>query len=120
MTMFDSSANVPPDDMDDAKLDALLSLSRPLEADSAFQSSLLHAFDARTRRRRERLSLTIFAEAFGWRALARPMAAASLLAGICMTGFVAGAAASPSDGETYAELSAAVDQSFNFSEDTLP
>jgi hypothetical protein len=119
MTMFDSGANVPPDDADDAKLDALLSLSRPLEADSAFQSSLLHGFDARTRRKGARKLLTIFAEALGWRALARPMAAASLLAGICMTGFVAGAAASPSDGETYAELSAAFDQSFNLSEDTV-
>lgn len=117
MTMFDSGANIHPDDTDDAKLDALLSLSRPLEADSAFQSSLLHAFDARARRKNERLSLTVFAEAFGWRALARPMAAASILAGICTTGFVAGAAASPNESDTYAELSAAFDQSFDLSED---
>jgi hypothetical protein len=119
MNMFDGGANIPPNQSDDARLDALLSLSKPLEADSVFQSGLLHGFDAHVRRKNNALSLSLFADAFGWRALARPLAAASLLAGICTTGFVAGAAASPSDGDTYAELSAAFDQSFNLSEDTV-
>lgn len=82
-----------------------------------FKDGLLAAYDAYMRRRKSRLSLTLFAEAFGWRALARPLAAAAALGSFCVAGFVAGAAASPGEAETYAELSSAFEQSFTLTEE---
>lgn len=70
---------------------------------------LLADYDRHQRRRRDRLSLRLFADAFGWRALARPVAAASVIASLLAGGFVAGAAAAPSPS---AELASALAQSF--------
>lgn len=77
------------------------------------RARILAGFDDFHRRRRARLSLQSFAEAFGWRALARPRAAAALLAGLCAIGFFAGAAVGDA-GDV--ELAAALDQSFGAAE----
>ncbi len=102
----------PEQDPDDALLDELLKSARFIIADEGFTTRLLASFDAH-QSRRARLSWTLFADAFGWRALAQPLASAGFLAGLCAAGFVAGAASGPDDGETYAELAAAIDQSFD-------
>jgi hypothetical protein len=70
---------------------------------------ILARFDDFHQRRRQRLSLQSFAEAFGWQALARPRAAAGLLGALCAIGFFAGAALGD---EGDVELAAALDQSF--------
>lgn len=108
----------------DAMMDALLAdlLADARRVDEivgpGFRERLLASFDDhQRRRRRNRLSLSLFADAFGWRALSRPLASAGILAGLCATGFIAGAAASPGDRETYAELAASLDQSFGYSEE---
>lgn len=85
-----------------------------------FKALLLDSYDEHMRRRRNRLSLSLFADAFGLRALARPLGAAAVLGGICATGFVAGVAGSPRDTETYAELASAIDQSFALTEENGP
>lgn len=116
MTMFDEGP-LEKDRPDDAALDALLAAAPHFAADDAFRARLLKDFDARRRAVRTRRTFTLFADAFGWRALARPLASAGMLAGLCVTGFVAGAAAAPNDGETYAALSEAFDQSFDLTEE---
>jgi hypothetical protein len=110
--MFDQGPIANSDDAN-ARLDAVLSLAPRFEPDDSFRARLLSEFDAGRRRARSKISLMLFAEAFGWRALARPVAAFSLLAGVCATGFLAGAAAAPGDRETYAALDEAFDQSFD-------
>lgn len=107
------------DAMLDAMLDDLLADARLVDdiVGPDFKARLIASFDDHQRRRRNRAAFTLFADAFGWRALARPLASAGILAGVCATGFIAGAAASPSDSETYAELAASLDQSFGFSEE---
>lgn len=77
-----------------------------------FRERLLAGFDDFERKRRTRLTLTSFAEAFGWRALGRPIAPAGILGALCAIGFVAGASA---NGAPDADLSAALDQSFSYS-----
>ncbi len=116
MTIFDEEAmkNGRPDD---AALDALLASAPLFGADDACRARLLADFDAQRRASRTRLAFTLFADAFGWRALARPLASAGMLAGLCVSGFIAGAAASANDGEAYAALSEAFDQSFDLSEE---
>lgn len=106
-------------DRDDRALDAALDYWRrtpPAPADGVEQK-LLAGFDAFQRKRRAGLSLATFADAFGWRALSRPISAAALLSAICVTGFAAGAlGAAPAD-NSYIELAAAFDQSFYLSEE---
>lgn len=103
----------------DALLDDVFRQSRSLQEipGMEFKDGLLASYDAYMRRRRNRLSLTLFADAFGWRALARPFGAAAMLGSLCVAGFIAGAAASPGEAETYAELSSAFEQSFALTEE---
>jgi hypothetical protein len=82
-----------------------------------FKAMLLGSYDELQRRRRNRLSLALFADAIGWRALSRPMAAAALLGSVCTAGFIAGVAGAPDDAGAYAELAAAFDQSFSLTEE---
>jgi len=82
-----------------------------------FKAMLLNSYDDAQRRRRNRLSLSLFADAIGWRALSRPMAAAALLGSVCTAGFIAGVAGAPGDAGAYAELAAAFDQSFSLTEE---
>lgn len=103
----------------DALLDDVFRQSRSLQEipGMEFKDGLLASYDAYMRRRKNRLSLALFADAFGWRALARPLGAAAMLGGLCVAGFVAGAAASPGEAQTYAELSSAFEQSFALTEE---
>ena len=103
----------------DALLDDVFRQSRGLTEipGMEFKDGLLASYDAYIRRRKNRLSLALFADAIGWRALARPFAAAAALGGVCVAGFIAGAAASPGEAETYAELSSAFEQSFALTEE---
>ncbi len=79
---------------------------------------LLASYDDHQRKRKNRLSLSLFADAFGLRILARPLAAAGALASLSAAGFVAGAAtASSGDAQTYAELASAFDQSYVVNEE---
>ncbi len=78
-----------------------------------YRQRLLAGFDDFQRRRRARLSLSSFAEAFGWRALGRPLAPAGILAALCAIGFIVGASATGGGAEE--ELIAALDQSFDYS-----
>lgn len=116
MTMFDEGP-MKKERPDDAALDALLAAAPLICADDAFRSQLLADFDAQRRTAQTRPAFALFAVAFGWRALARPLASAGMLAGLCATGFIAGAAASPNDAETYAALSEAFEQSFDLTEE---
>jgi hypothetical protein len=116
MTMFDEGP-MKKDRPDDPALDALLAAAPLFGADDAYRARLLADFDAQRRASRTRPAFTLFADAFGWRALARPLASAGMLAGLCATGFIAGAVASANDGEAYAALSEAFDQSFDLSEE---
>jgi hypothetical protein len=77
-----------------------------------FRARLLAGFDDFQRKRRTRLTLSSFAEAFGWKALGRPIAPAGILGALCAIGFVAGASA---NGAADADLSAALDRSFSYS-----
>lgn len=86
------------------------------EPGTEFKARLLSGFDD-VQRRRNRLSLSTFADAFGWRALARPLGAAGFLASVCVSGFLAGAVAAPADSGAYDELAAAFDQSFALTEE---
>ncbi|MEK7266358.1 MAG: hypothetical protein AAB227_09700 [Pseudomonadota bacterium] len=85
-----------------------------------FKAMLLTSYDDHMRRRKNRLSLSLFADAFGLRALARPLGAAAILGGLCAAGFVAGVVDTPRDTETYAELASAIDQSFALTEENGP
>ena len=82
-----------------------------------FKAKLLDSYDAHMRGRKNRLSLSLFADALGFRALARPLAAAASLGGICAAGFVAGVAAPFGDNSSYAELASAIDQTFAYAEE---
>ncbi|OFW99615.1 MAG: hypothetical protein A3E78_00520 [Alphaproteobacteria bacterium RIFCSPHIGHO2_12_FULL_63_12] len=103
----------------DALLDEVFRQSRGHAAipGMEFKSLLLSSYDEHMRRRRNRLSLALFADAFGLRALARPLGAAAFLGAVCAIGFVAGVAEAPRDTETYAELALAIDQSFALTEE---
>lgn len=83
-----------------------------------FKAILMQSFDDVQRRRRARLSLSLIADAFGWRALSRPMAAAALLGGVCAAGFAAGAAVPAGEAAAYAEIASAFDQSFSLAEES--
>ncbi len=100
----------------EAMVDAALAHLREVDAilGPDLAARLLSDYDTHQRRRRERLSLASFADAFGWRALARPIAAAGLLGSLCAGGFIAGAAATTGGADAYAELSTAIDQSLDF------
>jgi hypothetical protein len=82
-----------------------------------FRSRLLADYDAVMRARRANPFETI-ADAFGWRALARPWAPAGIGAAMVMLGAVFGATTSSArDDEAYAYLSAALDPSYGLSEE---
>lgn len=89
-----------------------------------FKSRLLADYDAVMRAKRNNL-LNVVADAFGWRALARPFAPAGLAAGFVALGAVAGAVtaapagASTPDDEAYTYLLAALDLSFGLTEEAL-
>ncbi len=89
-------------------------------ADPQFGMRALAAYDDHMRSKRSRLSLEIFAEAFGWRALSRPLAAAGLLLTVGLAGVVTGVMAPESENAVYAELSAAFDEAYDFSEEAVP
>ncbi|MCB2096506.1 MAG: hypothetical protein KDE05_02645 [Parvularculaceae bacterium] len=103
--------------IDEALADMRIADAAP---DDAFRSLALAGFDAFARARRKRLSLDLFADAFGWRALARPLAAASLLLTFGAAGVIAGAATPEADNALYAELSDAFDQDYGFVEEYVP
>lgn len=104
--------------IDDALGDMRIADAAP---DDAFRALALAGFDAFARaRRKKRLSLDLFADAFGWRALARPLAAASLLLTAGAAGVIAGAATPENDNALYAELSDAFDQDYGFVEEYVP
>lgn len=96
----------------DAIIEEVLARWRDSDAVASpdFKARLLAAFDDYQRRRSSPFAL--LAEAVGWRALARPVAAGGVLAGLLAAGYVAGAAAAPGDSAAYAELAAAIDESF--------
>lgn len=100
----------------DAAIDSALAATRRA-GDPQFEmkSALLASFDAFQRRKRNRFSLSLFADAFGVRALGRPIGAAALMSAICITGFAAGAASGVGADDTYTELAMAFDQSFAYS-----
>lgn len=120
--MFDG---IPPSPAgrDDGAVDAMLeevfrqSRSHAEIPGMEFKARLLASYDEHRRRARNRFSSALFADAFGWRALARPLAAAGVLSGVCAAGYVAGAAASPGGVQTYAEFAAEFGQSFDLAEE---
>lgn len=122
--MSDKERNPPPD-RDDVEAAAEAIVESVLEnwrhVDEAlgpdFRNRLLAGFDDHRRRRRRKPSLSLFADALGWRALARPATAALVLAAVCGAGFVAGAEATADDAQVYAEIDAAFDESFDLSEE---
>ncbi len=85
-----------------------------------FKSRLLIDYDTVMRAKRAN-PLGALADAFGWHALARPWAAASLGAAMVMLGAFVGAAtasgASAREEEAYAYLSAALDPAFDLTEE---
>lgn len=87
-----------------------------------FKSRLLADYDAVMRARRAN-PLEAIADAFGWRALARPWAPAGVGAAIAALGAVFGAATSGAfgpgarDDEAYAYLSTAFEPSYGLSEE---
>lgn len=88
-----------------------------------FKGRLLADYDAVMRAKRNNPFHAI-AEAFGWRALARPWAPAGLAAAFvalgAFTGAVtAGGAAAARDDEAYTYLSAALEPSFTLTEEAL-
>jgi hypothetical protein len=112
--MFDTSDPMKQDA--DNVVEAGLEALRRQSISPDWAARLLSTYDEAQRRKRRSAAGRI-ASAIGWRALARRLAAAGVLAGICAAGFVAGVAARPSDAETYAALDDAVDQSFDLSEE---
>jgi len=103
----------------DALLDDVFAKSRTQAEDpgAEFKARLLNSYDTHMRERKNRLSLALFADAFGFRAFARPLAAAASLGGVCAAGFIAGVAAPSDDNSSYAELASAIDQSFAIAEE---
>lgn len=85
--------------------------------DPEFQRRLLADFDGVMRSRRTS-PLAALADAFGWRALARPLAPAALAAAIVMLGVVVGALSAPvgaADEQAYVFLTAGLDPAADFS-----
>ena len=102
-------------------VDAIKDLRRRDQSIGAdISARLIAGFDAHMRARRNRVSLQLFADAFGWRALARPMAATGLLVMIGAGGLFAGIATPEDDTSIYADLSDALDQSFANDEELTP
>jgi len=89
-------------------------------ANRQFEMRALEAFDSFTRARKNRLSLDVFADAFGLRVLSRPLAAAGLLLSVGFAGVAAGVMTPESDNAVYAELSVAFDEVYDFSEEVTP
>lgn len=81
----DKTAPLPSADL--AALDRALKMAPPLAPRDEFSARLLADFDALARRPR---MLVAFAEAFGWRMLARPLAPVGIAAGVVAAGFAAG------------------------------
>lgn len=98
-------------------LAAALGRDAPID-DAAFQRRLLADYDGEMRARRAG-PLAALADAFGWRALARPFAPAALGAAMVMLGGAAGALTAPAavagDDEAYVYLTAALDSAGDFS-----
>lgn len=82
-----------------------------------FKAMALASYDAHQRRARNQLSFSLFADAFQWRLLGRPLASIGVLASLCAAGFVAGSITASPDYETYAALDAAFSQSFDLSQE---
>ncbi|MDZ7629740.1 MAG: hypothetical protein U5J99_15160 [Parvularculaceae bacterium] len=107
---------------DNTDLDEWLAPPRGVPDTAALQRRLLEDYDAAMRAKRAG-PLNALADAFGWRALARPFAPAALGAAMVALGAVFGATTSGSfgagarDDEAYAYLSAALDPSYGFSEE---
>ena len=112
--MMDHGGN---DSEDWTALDAALGRDAPID-DAAFQRRLLADYDGVMRSRRAR-PLAALADAFGWRALARPIAPAALGAAMVLLGGVAGALTAPAavagDDEAYVYLAAALSPAADFS-----
>lgn len=103
------------DDMKD--LDDLLAPARDYPETAALQRRLLEDYDAAMRARRAG-PLNTLADAFGWRALARPFAPAALGAAMIALGAGLGATtATARDDEAYAYMSAALDPSYGLGEE---
>lgn len=102
------------DPLDAAIESAFQSARREGEPHLEMKSALLASYDAFQRRKRNRISLSLFADAFGLSALARPAGAAALMSAICVAGFAAGAASGAGRDDTYTEIAMAFDQSFAF------
>lgn len=104
------------DSEDWTAIDAALRRDAPID-DAAFQRRLLADYDGVMRSRRA-APLVALADAFGWRALARPLAPAALGAAMVMTGVVAGALTAPTavagEDEAYGYLTAALDPAGDF------
>jgi hypothetical protein len=81
----DEPALLPSPDL--AALDRVLNMAPALAPREEFNRRVLAGFDALARRPR---MLVAFAEAFGWRMLARPLAPVGIAAGVVAAGFTAG------------------------------
>lgn len=97
-----------------AALDAALGRDAPL-VDPDFERRLLADYDTIMRSRRAN-PLAALADAFGWRALARPYAPAALAAAMVMMGGLVGAVTTPAaDDDVFIYLTAGLDLSADFS-----
>ena len=83
------------------------------QPDSAFRERALAGFDAEIRRRRRAFSLQAFADALGWRAIARPAAPALLAASAVIAGFAVGLVSRGANEEAYAYFASAYDEAFS-------
>lgn len=105
-----------------ARRDAANVETKMLSPSWEFKSRLLDDYDAVMRARRANPFAAV-ADAFGWRALARPLAPAGIGAAMVMLGAVLGAATSGAvgsgarDDEAYAFMSAALDPSDGIDEE---
>lgn len=105
------------DEKERAEWTALLGAAAPAAPAPDFERRLLADYDAVMRGRRS-APLAALADAFGWRALARPLAPIALGALMVALGGVVGAATAPavaSDDEAYGYLTAALDPADGFS-----
>lgn len=103
-----------------AARDAANTETKMMSPATDFISRLLADYDAVMRARRAN-PFNAIADAFGWRALARPLAPAGIGAAIIALGAFAGAATARGAGEDEAitYLSAALDPSFGLTEEAL-